>query len=370
MAAAVPASGAAAPVAAGEATSTRTIEKRPARDHARRLANLAAGSATALSLGGVVSAILAVLPLKPGQTEWQMTAISTLLSHGPWILVGLVLLHLACLLQPRDGALLQRLGTARRLATVTTLLFLLLSPLPPLLTWRSLAVARSGRERVITTSGDQLLAYRRAITDASGFADLKRRMAAIPGSAPLPEQLGQLPFSTVRQGLLTQLAQTEQRVQTRLRRLEGDPNHWEPWRKALQASFGCLMLALGFASGAQGLRGTRKLLGLGPVGGENRSSADQAPPPSRPFRLPLPLLATMPARQAPNKNQVARQRALQRTFQQLTRALSRLLFGKRHSKRRALLRGWRLPNARPGSRSSSQGSRERGGRRNKVRVPR
>lgn len=303
-----------------------------------------------------MSATLAVLPLKLGQVEWQIASISTLLSHGPWILMGLVLLHLACLLQPRDGVLLQRLGTARRLATVGTLLFLLISPLPPLLTWRSLAVARSGRERVINTSSNQLQSYRRAITEAANFADLKQRMAAIPGSAPLPEPLSRLPFSTVRQGLLTQLAQTEQRVQTQMRKLENEPNRWEPWRKAIQASFGCLMLALGFSSGAQGMRGgPRALLGRG-----NGSGLGGL------LGLPARLLPKRWRSQGRSKSQLALQRSLKRW----KRALGRTLFGKSRSKRRLLLQRWRLPALRlPGRRSgrSRGSSRSRGGRRNKLR---
>lgn len=344
--------------APSEAATTRTSQQRPAREHARRLSDLAAGGATALALGGLVSAILALLPLKLGQIEWQIAAISTLLSNGPWILLGLVLLHLACLLQPRDGALLQRLGTARRLATVGTLLFLLISPLPPLLTWRSLAVSQSGRERVINTSSNQLLAYRRAITESVNLADLKQRMAAIPGSAPLPEQLNRLPFRTVREGLLAQLTQTEQRVQTRLRKLENQPNLWEPWRKAIQASFGSLMLALGFSSGAQGLRGGPKALigrGRGPT---------------------LSSLLSLPARLVPkrwrSKGRSKSQLALQRSIKRLNKSLSRTLFGTTRSRRRLLLRGWRLPGLKlPGRKTgrSRSSTRSRRGRGNKLRSP-
>jgi hypothetical protein len=308
-----------------------------------------------------VSATLALLPLKLGQVEWQIAAISTLLSNGPWILLGLVLLHLACMLQPRDGVLLQRLGTARRLATVATLLFLLISPLPPLLTWRSLEVAQSGRNRVINTSSNQLQAYRRAVTESVDFTDLKQRMAAIPGSAPLPEQLSRLPFRTVREGLLAQLAQTEQRVQTRLRKLENQPNLWEPWRKGIQASFGSLMLALGFSSGAEGLGG-------GPRAPFGRS---REPLLGRLLSLPARLLPKGWRSKGSGKRQLAQQRWLKR----MKKAFSRTLFGTSRSSRRGQLREWGLPGLPglklPGKKTgkSRSSTRSRGGRGNKLRSP-
>lgn len=301
-----------------------------------------------------MSATLTVLPLKLGQVEWQIAAISTLLSHGPWVLLGLVLLHLAALLQPRDGALLQRLGTARRLATAGTLLFLLISPLPPLLTWRSLEIARSSRERVINTSRDQLRAYRKAITESVTLEELKQRMAAIPGSAPLPQQLSRLPFKTVREGLLAQLAQTDQRVQTQLRKLDNEPSRWEPWRKAIQASFGCLMLALGFSSGAQGLSDRPKA----PLG-RNQGSRLR-----RLFGLPTRLLPKRWSKKGRSQNQVARQRSLQRWKQ----ALTSTLLGAKRSRRRSLLQrvpGLKLAGRR--TRRSRSSTTNRGGRDNKLR---
>jgi len=191
-----------------------------------------------------------------------MGAISSLLANGPWILVGLVLLHLACLLQPRDGALNGRLATWRRLAALGAGLYLLVAPLPPLLTWRALAANQTGRDQVIRAGEAQMRGYRDALNQATSLVDLRARLARIPGSKPLPPQLDGVPFAVVRQQLLRQLDSQEPRFRARVRQLQEDANAWERWRKALQASFASLMLALGFACGAEGLRLPRLGKGL------------------------------------------------------------------------------------------------------------
>ncbi len=273
-------------------------------------------------MSGVITVVLTLLPLRLQDRAWQMGAISTLLANGPWILVGLVLLHLACLLQPRNGGLNNRLGTGRRLAGLGAVLYLLITPLPPLLTWRTLAVNQNSRDELIRASTDQMRGYRRALLESSSLAELKQRLASIPGTDPLPAQLERFPFPVVRQSLLRQLEVAETRVNRRVRSLQADPNRWELWRKALQASLGSLMLALGFASGAEGWRFLRPPLSRGRK--ESRD-ADEDPAPEADGGGKL---ASLPEQAGGRKNARGVQLALQNRLGRWKRQLGKKFFGK------------------------------------------
>jgi hypothetical protein len=244
----------------GAAAAAAPEKSRIALSQAHRLANLASAAATTFLLGGVASVVLALFPLRLTDNQWQLGALANLVANGSWILIGLVLLHLASMLQPRNTLLSQRLKIWRRLAALAAAGFLLIAPMQVLLTWIGVDASRNTRERVISTSENQLKAYRDALEKAEGFADLNSRLRAIPRAPALPEQAAQIPYPVLKQRLLLQLRQTEVTFRQRVENARPGPNPWELWRQTIRSTIASLLLALGFASGAEGLFGQASLL--------------------------------------------------------------------------------------------------------------
>jgi len=257
-----------APVAIGsepkpESGATAAVTSKKARIsgfQANRLAHVASGGATTFLIGGVAAVLLALFPLRLADRQWQLGVLANLVSNGSWVLIALVLLHLACTLQPRNQALSQRLLLWRRLAALAAVGYLLIVPLQVAITWLGVDASRNERERVISKSETQLKAYRDALLGAPNLTDLKERLGAIPGAPPLPEQASLLPYADVREGMLQQLEQAESRFRQRVQTLRPAPNTLELGRQTARGAIASLMLALGFASGAEGLFGKASLL--------------------------------------------------------------------------------------------------------------
>jgi len=233
---------------------------RIAPSQANSLANLASGAATTFLIGGVAAVVLALFPLRLADRQWQLGVLANLVSNGSWILIGLVLLHLASMLEPSNRALSQRLMLWRRLAALAAVGFLLIPPLQVTITWLGVDASRNERERLISNSETQLQSYRDALMGSTNLNDLKERLGAIPGAPPLPERASQLPYAEVRERLLLQLEQAESRFRQRLETLPPPANTLELGRQTARGAIASLMLALGFASGAQGLFGQASLL--------------------------------------------------------------------------------------------------------------
>ena len=252
-----------APVAIGgepkpesRATAAETPKiARIAPTQANRLANLASGGATTFLIGGVAAVVLALFPLRLADRQWQLGVLANLVANGSWILIGLVLLHLASMLEPRNRALSQRLMLWRRLAALAAVGYLLIAPLQVTITWLGVDASRNERERLISNSKTQLQSYRDALMGATNLNDLKERLGAIPGAPPLPKQASLLPYAEVSERLLLQVEQAESRLRQRLESLPPPPNTLELWRQTARGAIASLMLALGFASGAEGLLG-------------------------------------------------------------------------------------------------------------------
>jgi len=233
---------------------------RIALSQAERLANLASGAATTFLIGGLAAVALSLFPLRLADGQWQLGALSNLVANGSWILIGLVLLHLASMLQPRNSALSQRLLLWRRLAALAAAGYLLIVPLQVAITWIGVDASRNTRERVINKSQAELKAYRDALMGAANLTDLKTRFGAIPGAPPIPEQVSMVPYDAVREQLLVQLDQADARFRQQVQSLRPGPNLLELGRQTVRGAVASLMLALGFASGAEGLFGQASLL--------------------------------------------------------------------------------------------------------------
>ena len=251
-----------APKPESGATAPVTPEKaRIALSQADRLAHLASGGSTTFLISGVAAVVLGLFPLRLADSQWQLGVLANLVANGSWILIGLVLLHLACMLQPRNAPLNRRLLLWRRLAALAAAGYLLIAPLQVVITWFGVDASRNTRERVIGQSETQLKDYRDAMMDSANLTDLKGRLGAIPGAPALPEQASLVPFSVLREQLLLQVEQAETRFRQRVQTIRPGPNPLDLWRQTARVALASLMLALGFASGAEGLSSQVSLLG-------------------------------------------------------------------------------------------------------------
>jgi hypothetical protein len=255
-----------APAAFGGVTKPKSGARAPltpekarfAPSQADRLALLASGGATTFLLGGVAAVVLALFPLRLAYSQWQPGVLANLVANGSWILIGLVLLHLASMLQPRNGALSQRLMLWRRLAALAAVGYLLIVPLQVAITWIGVDASRNTRERVITKSESELKDYRDALMGSANLTDLKGRLGAIPGAPALPEQASLVPYPVVRER--RRLEHAETRLRQRLQTIQLSPNALELGHQTARGALASLMLALGFASGAERLFGQASLL--------------------------------------------------------------------------------------------------------------
>jgi hypothetical protein len=259
------------------ATPPVTPEKsRFALSQADRLAHLASGGATTFLLGGVAAVVLALFPLRFADSQWQLGVLANLVANGSWILIGLVLLHLASMLQPGNGALSQRLMLWRRLAALAAVGYLLIVPLQVAITWIGVDASRNTPERVISKSESELKDYRDALMGSANLTDLKWRLGAIPGAPALPAQASLVPYSVVRERLLQQLEQAETRLRQRVQTIQPRPNALELGHQTARGALASLMLALGFASGAEGLFGQASLLESLKLLGRNKAKRKPA----------------------------------------------------------------------------------------------
>jgi Ca2+-binding RTX toxin-like protein len=113
-------------------------------------------------------------------------------------------------------------------------------------------IADTTRNRVVNTTVERVQLLREAIVKARNLADLKQRAASIPNAPPIPPEAATLPFETLRSTLLGQLNAVESNV--RGQREQGNPRAGQQaiWRQAIRGAITSLLLALGFASGAEG----------------------------------------------------------------------------------------------------------------------
>ena len=227
---------------------------------AQALSSVAAGASTVFLLGTAATLLVNLVPVQLVNSQWQLSQMANLVANGSWLLLGLVLLHLAVLLQPNQARLTQRLATLRWLAAGAAVLYLLLAPLQLVATWNGIDAVENTRGRVMGGTMARVKALRVAIQKASDLPDLRRRAAAIPGAPPIPEEAANLPFETLRRTLLGQLDTLETNLKRQLGPATTPPARQQIWGQTLRSVFTSLLLAIGFASGAQGWPGKPSLL--------------------------------------------------------------------------------------------------------------
>jgi len=95
----------------------------------RDLAAIAAGASNVLLLASLFNLLFGLFPLRLANSQWQLNQMANLAANGTWILLGIVLLHLAVRHQPSKASWLNRLIALRRLMAPLAMLFLLVVPL-------------------------------------------------------------------------------------------------------------------------------------------------------------------------------------------------------------------------------------------------
>ena len=227
---------------------------------AQALSSVAAGASTVFLLGTAATLLVNLVPVQLVNSQWQLSQMANLVANGSWLLLGLVLLHLAVLLQPNQAWLTRRLATLRWLAAGAAVLYLVLAPLQLVATWNGIDAVENTRGRVMGGTMARVKELRGAIQKASDLPDLRRRAAAIPGAPPIPEEAANLPFETLRRTLLGQLDTLETNLKRQLGPATTPPARQQIWGQTLRSVFTSLLLAIGFASGAQGWPGKPSLL--------------------------------------------------------------------------------------------------------------
>ena len=214
------------------------------------LATIASGAAFSLVAMAMLSSVIAALPPRLLDPQWQLTLGGALTSNGPLALMGLVLLHLAVFLRPDSSRLSKRLTRWRQLAVLVALLYLLLIPLELSSSWSANNTARKLQTRSLRETKTRVQTFRLAIDQASSSADLQRRLAAV-GGPNLPPAMLQQPLNQLRPILLRQLQSSASLTRTRT-----DTSLEKPLTalvlEAIRVVGMAILLALGFASGATG----------------------------------------------------------------------------------------------------------------------
>lgn len=213
---------------------------------------LPSATARGVALAGGVLIVLfltilsgSLLPPHLLDPAWQLKVGGGLINASPFPLIGLVLLHLAARLDPRDARLLQRRRIATQLAVAAAFGYLLLAPLlaaANLQHQQSQALATSGGLR---RDSERLQQMRQVVSSASSIPELEQRLAALQGPS-LDVADRNLPLPLLRSRIEALLDQ----VDARLERARSSARPASPWAllgDIIRTSVACLALAAGFA---------------------------------------------------------------------------------------------------------------------------
>jgi hypothetical protein len=150
----------------------------------------------------------------PSAEGWQRFS-TLVLAQAPLALLGLVLAHLAVLLDPDDRQLRRRLTRLRRAAAVGALVLLLLIPLHLWLLRATAPAALADRPQLEQRLEQRFTALRQAVTEARSLPELRERLRLLQGP-PLSPQAELLPLPVLRQRLLLALERSQPFVRERL----------------------------------------------------------------------------------------------------------------------------------------------------------
>lgn len=218
------------------------------------LARLLASMSTALLMVFLVPAILAALPPRLLDLDWQLDVIGALVSNGALALVGFLLVPLAAWIDPESRRLHARAMAFRRWSTAAALGFLLLAPLQGFAAWQVFRNADHTRTREFEQSNRQFAHLREVVSSSTSSTELSSRVQALPGGRDLlPATDPSKPLPQLKKELLSGLELSEK--QLRQRRLEAPAiKTGPPLRESLRLAITALAYAYAFAFAAGLLR--------------------------------------------------------------------------------------------------------------------
>jgi len=185
------------------------------------------------------------LPLRLADPRWLQRLVKSLLSNGFLPLIGLVILHLAVVLNPDSVRLLSRRNRYSRLSFAAALGFLFLIPVHLATSWANLNKINGRQDQQNVAVITQL---RQAITTSTSHEQLDQRLGALPTriTGQLPAADLALPFQLRQQKMLADFARSEDQ----LRMASAAPAPPIPWGGLIEAFLsvvtGALALALGY----------------------------------------------------------------------------------------------------------------------------
>ena len=219
----------------------------------RETVYLPSATARGFSLAGVVMVILfltvvagSLFPIQLLSPAWQLRVGSALINSSPMPLTGLVLLHLASSLDPRDPQLSARRQLAARLAIPVALGFLLLFPLLTTAAYQEQGGQTRERNTRVQRATTQVEALRQAAANATSVDDLRQRLTALQGPQ-LNEAERSLPLPVLR----TRINAALDRVAAQIERQKPAAEATNPWAllpEILRSGVACIALFVGFAA--------------------------------------------------------------------------------------------------------------------------
>jgi len=199
----------------------------------------------------LITLLSAAIPLRPLEPSWQLQWSNSLVNNGSIALLGVLLVALACWLNPEDGGLRRRHELLRRLCLIAVVAYLLVLPLQATALWRGINQRSVALQQRRQSAAQRLDAVAEVIEQAQTPAELQNGLRQIPGFPGLSDAVLKAPMPLLRQRLSASLEQ----ARARLSGIDSQPNA-QATRSLLQESFriglSALALAFAFAACAKG----------------------------------------------------------------------------------------------------------------------
>lgn len=248
--------------------SIRLIPQEALDEEARREArsferigvgNLIGQMAGALLALFVVLVVADSLPVRLMDPTWQLRFSGALIRNGLMPLLAIVMVPLAVVIDPSNGALARYRDRLRRWTIFVALGYVLLIPLQGYAVWNGVGQLRSAQAGQFNQATKQFTQLRQAIQSAESAADLQRRFQAL--GVPIQPQAGlNQPLPVLRKRLLDGVEGAENRLRNTLL---GKPSADTVQALILQGArvaLSALILAFAFAAGSQRRRSRVSLL--------------------------------------------------------------------------------------------------------------
>ncbi len=180
-----------------------------------------------------------LVPPRATDPNWQLTAITVVMSNGPWALLGTLLICLAQQLNDGDRLVRNRALFVRNLASWVALGWLLLIPLQLFVSMR--LINSVGGQEIGEIQKFQRIS--RDVRNATTENELRAAMAQVPNQQPLPRL--SVPVEVARTNILAQFQKNINAAKNRQE--ERNSQRWQTWMKeAFRNTLQCLVLTFGF----------------------------------------------------------------------------------------------------------------------------